>query len=153
MERMDLSQYGTAPGSYNELVKYLLDQYSSLSPDSLSPDTPLRGGKAFGTTDDPAKLTKAPGKNVSATEAKVAKAMGAAKATTPNASSNSSRHRKLTPSPHPQEPEYRNGWEEEPPAIAGQLPQWTAGPFSVSSTRSTPAHSDEFERPLIVFTA
>ena len=36
-----------AARSYNDLVRYLSDQYSS-----LSPDTPSRGGKAFTATDD-----------------------------------------------------------------------------------------------------
>jgi hypothetical protein len=42
-----------ASRSYDGLVRYLSDQYSS-----LSPDTPSRGGKAFGATDGSSSINQ-----------------------------------------------------------------------------------------------
>jgi hypothetical protein len=47
-----------ATRTYNDLVQYLSTQYSS-----LSPDTPSRGGKAFGINDAPHSNNRGQGKN------------------------------------------------------------------------------------------
>ncbi len=141
-----------ASRSYTNLVKYLSDQYSS-----LPPDTPSRGGKAFGATDDLGKNTQRQGKNVSATEAKAAKATAATKATTPNASSNSSKHRKLTPSQHPHSPPKNrsiatDGKKSQPPWPANCI-NGQPDPRPSPQQDPTLAPDDEFVRPPIVFTA
>jgi hypothetical protein len=47
-----------ATRTYNDLMQYLATQYSS-----LSPDTPSRGGKAFGISDGPNTNNRGQGKN------------------------------------------------------------------------------------------
>jgi hypothetical protein len=126
-----------ATRTYNDLVQYLSTQYSS-----LSPDTPSRGGKAFGINDAPHSNNRGQGKNKK-------RRRGKGKVSANNDSdsnSNPKRQRQQqTSQAHAvtaavdaaDHSSHRNGWEEDPTptAMAGQLHQWTATP-SVSSTGS-----------------
>jgi hypothetical protein len=128
-----------ASRSYTNLVQYLSDQYSS-----LPADTPSRGGKkAFGASDDPGKNTQGQVRKRKRNRGKNGKGNGSNKGNDPKRK----KQPQQAPQAHavtasaqllPQEPEYRNGWEEEPSAMAGQLHQWTARTPSISSTGSDP---------------
>jgi hypothetical protein len=126
-----------ATRTYNDLVQYLSTQYSS-----LSPNTPSRGGKAFGISDGPDTNNRGQGKNKK-------RRRGKGKGKANNGSGQNSNPKRQRQQQAPQahattETEdaadhsgHRNGWEDDPPptAMAGQLHQWTAT-SSVSSTGS-----------------
>ncbi len=130
-----------ATRTYNYLVQYLSTQYSS-----LSPDTPSRGGKAFGISDGPNTNNRGQGKNKKRRRRK-------GKGGTSNDSGQNNNPKRQR---HQQEPQahaatetedaadhsgHRNGWEDDPTPtdMAGQLHQWTATP-SVSSTTGSDSH-------------
>ena len=123
---------GVASRSYTNLFQYLSDQYSS-----LPADTPSRGGKAFGATDDSRNNTLGRGK-----KCKRPNRGKGGKGNDPKRQQQQQQapqaYAVTASAQPPQEPEYRNGWEKESTAMAGQLHQWTAGPSSVSSTGSDP---------------
>ncbi len=118
-------------------MQYLSTQYSS-----LSPDTPSRGGKAFGISDGPNTNNRGQGKNKK-------RRRGKGKGGVSNDSGQNSNPKRRRQQQAPQAPAatdtddaadhsgHRNGWEDDltPTAMAGQLHQWTATP-SVSSTGS-----------------
>jgi hypothetical protein len=126
-----------ATRTYNDLVQYLSAQYSS-----LSPDTPSRGGKAFGINDGPNTNNRGQGKNKKRRRGK-----GKGGASNDNdRNSNPKRQKQQQASQAHTSTEkadaadnsgYRTGWEEDPTptAMAGQLHQWTATP-SISSAGS-----------------
>jgi hypothetical protein len=121
-----------ASRSYTSLVQYLSDQYSS-----LPADTPSRGGKAFGATDDSRNNNLGRGKKRKRNNrGKGGKDNGGDKGNDPKRQQQQQQAPQalaVTSSAQPpQEQEYRNGWEEESTAMAGQLHQWTAGPPSTS---------------------
>ena len=110
-----------AARSYNDLVRYLSDQYSS-----LSPDTPSRGVKAFTATDD-ASTSRQDGKRRRGRGRGKGRGKGGDKT---NGDKNNKRqkqqqdptaHVAAAPSPAAEsEPDpYRTGWENEPAAMAG----------------------------------
>jgi hypothetical protein len=106
----DPSNTGVASCSYNKLVQYRSDQYLS-----QSPDTPSRGGKAFGATDDPGKSTQGQGrKRRKRNRGKGGKGNGGDKGNDPKRQQQqqqaSQAHAVTAPAQLPQEPEYRNGW-------------------------------------------
>ena len=126
-----------AARSYNDLVRYLSDQYSS-----LSPDTPSRGGKAFTATDDSSTPT-------SGQDGKRRRGRGRGKGKGKGGDKNNKRQKQqedpkahvaaAPPTAAESEPDpYRTGWENEPAAMAGQLHQWTSSTASVSSNGSHP---------------
>lgn len=126
-----------AARSYNDLVRYLSDQYSS-----LSPDTPSRGGKAFTATDDSSAST-------SGQDGKRRRGRGRGKGKGKGGDKNNKRQKQqqdptayvaAAPSPAAESApdQHRTGWEDEPAAMAGQLHQWTSSTASVSSNGSHP---------------
>ena len=126
-----------AARSYNDLVRYLSDQYSS-----LSPDTPSRGGKAFTATDDSSTPT-------SGQDGKRRRGRGRGRGKGKGGDKNNKRQKQqqdptayvaAAPSPAAESApdQHRTGWEDEPAAMAGQLHQWTSSTASVSSNGSHP---------------
>jgi hypothetical protein len=111
-----------ASRSYTNLVQYLSDQYLS-----LPADTPSRGGKAFGASDDLDKNTQGQGRKRKRNRGKNGKGSGSDKGNDHKRQQQPQQapqaHAVTASAQLPQEPEYRNGWEEEPSAMAGQLHQ------------------------------
>ncbi len=113
--------------AYDSLVKYLSDQYSS-----LSPDTPSRGGKAFAATDGSSSADLGQDRQRRRNRGTKGKGNGGG--------------RKGKKQKQQQEPQAHAATAsapstevlEEPSALAGQLHQWTSSTASVSSTGSDP---------------
>jgi hypothetical protein len=143
---------GVASRSYNNLVQYLSDQYSS-----LSPDTPSRGGKAFGATDDPGKSTQGQGKKRKRNRGKGGKGNGGGKGNDPKCQQQQQQapqaHAVTAPAHLPQEPEYRNQRLKSQPPWSVNCINGQPDPLPFPQQDPTPAPNDEFERPPIEFTA
>jgi hypothetical protein len=119
------------------------------------PPHPLAAARGLAQSTTLPNSSRGKARIASITGVKAAKAPETAETTTPNASNNnSSRYRKPTPSPHPHIfPKNRNT------ATAGR-PPWPANcrngqrePPPFHQQDPTPALSDEFKRPPVVFTA
>jgi hypothetical protein len=104
-----------ATRTYSDLVSYLSAQYSS-----LSPDTPSRGGNAFGATDDPNNIVHGQGKKQKRSLGKGDKGKGGGKG---NDSKRQHQQKHQAPQAHAaaaadSPEEHRNGWEEDTTAMA-----------------------------------
>ena len=122
-----------AARSYDKLVQYLSDQYSS-----LPPDTPSRGGKAFVATDGSSSTAQGPDRKRKRNRGK-GKGKGGDKNNKRQQQQNAPTALAATAPPSTDAPDqFRTGWEEEPSAMAGQLHQWTSSTASVSSNGSDP---------------
>jgi hypothetical protein len=121
-----------AARSYDSLVRYLSDQYSS-----LPPDTPSRGGKAFGATDGSSSTAQGPDRKRKRNRGK-GKGKGGDKNNKRQQQQQAPTALAATAPPATDAPDqFRTGWEDEPSAMAGQLHQWTST-ASVSSNGSDP---------------
>ena len=122
-----------ASRSYDSLVRYLSDQYSS-----LSPDTPSRGGKAFGATDSSASTDQGQNRKRKRNRGKGKGKGGDTNNKRQQQQQALSALAETAPPPTDAPDKFRTGWEDEPSAMAGQLHQWTSSNASVSSTGSDP---------------
>jgi hypothetical protein len=123
-----------ASRSYQSLVQYLSGQCSS-----LSPDTPSRGGKAFGATDGSSTTDQGQGRKRKRNRGKGGKGTGDGKSTNPKRQ----QRQQQAPQAHAiaaasDESHHRTVWNDDQSALAGQLHQWNTGTPSVSSVGSEP---------------